>query len=59
MVGTINYKKPGQIRQSARITVHENYKPQQSHQNDVALIKVRKRITNFKISLLKIFAYTI
>ncbi|OXU21822.1 hypothetical protein TSAR_003377 [Trichomalopsis sarcophagae] len=40
VVGTLEYRKPGQIRQGVKITMHEGFSPPNSFTNDVALIKI-------------------
>lgn len=40
VVGTLEYKKPGQTRQAVKITVHEGFSPANSYANDVALIEI-------------------
>ncbi|XP_014227159.1 chymotrypsin-2-like [Trichogramma pretiosum] len=40
VAGTINYKRPGQVRQATRIIMHERYNKRDSFRNDIALIRV-------------------
>ncbi|XP_003426198.1 mite allergen Der f 3-like [Nasonia vitripennis] len=49
VVGTLEYKKPGQTREAVKITIHERFSPANSYSNDVALIKIN---TPFKFNKL-------
>ncbi|KAJ8683975.1 hypothetical protein QAD02_019767 [Eretmocerus hayati] len=45
VVGTVNYKKPGESRGATKIIQHEDYNPDDSYANDIALIKLDSPLT--------------